>query len=577
MRIRFDCRGLARTAIAATLLGACWPALAEHGAPSARAAARSVDTFNQGVLFQLVMAEIALQRGQLGAAWSTYMAVAREMRDPRLARRAVEIAYADRAIDRAIESAKLWNQLESDDREVENTLVSLLVEGGKLSDAHPFIAARLAQSQGPATTFAEVQRLLARAPDRAAAFASLDRLAQPYLAEAGVHLALARGASAAGLQERAVSEARAAMKIDPASEIAVLTTAQLLMRSAPGDAARALQDFIERNPKTIDIRIALGRTFASHGEYAAAREALRQALAIAPNNLDAMLTMGLVSAQAHRYTDATSELKAYLDAVAKAGQGDEGEVTALFALAEVAEEQRRFDEANAWLDRIDQGEQYLTAQMRIARNLARAERVDDARTLLHALPARDEGEQQQLVAAEAQVLREARQYREAFEVLATGVQNWPDSAELLYDYALAAEKIERTDLMESTLRRVIALKPAEAQAYNALGYWLADSTSRLDEAETLIEKALSIAPDDAYIIDSMGWLQYRRGRHERAIALLERAYRIKADPEIGAHLGEVYWVNGQRDKAEAVWRAARERDPQNETLVQTLARYPVKF
>jgi len=563
--------------MAAALFGAGLPAFAQPPAAPPPGTAKTVKGFNQGAMFQIVMAEIALQRGQLGAAWSTYMEVARSQRDPRLAQRAVEIAYASRALDQAIESAKLWNELQSDDREIENTLVSLYVEGGRFADAEPLIAKRLAQSSEAGALFQDVQRLYARANDKSSAFAALDHLAQPYLRHAGVHLALARGAVAAGLDDRALAEGRAAMKIEPGSEIAVLTTARILADKAPGDAARLLQDFIDRNPKTIEVRVALGRTFAAHGEYGAAHEALSEALSVDPANLDVLLLRGLVSVQSHDYANAAHELKDYLDVAGKADVHGDGVDTALFGLATVAEDQHQYDDANAYLDRVSAGDRYLDAQTRIARNLARSNRLDDARTLLHALQPRDEDDEQQLVMAEAQALREARQYRDAFDVLAAGLKTWPDAASLLYDYALAAEKVNRTDVMEATLRRVIALKPGEAQAYNALGYWLADTTSRYDEAETLIEKALSLAPDDAYIIDSMGWLQYRRGRNERAIALLERAYRIKADPEIGAHLGEVYWVSGQRDKAELVWRAAHERDPENETLAQTLARYTVKF
>ena len=577
MRIRFDCKSLARTAMAAALFGAGLPAFAQPPAAPPPGTVKTAKGFNQGAMFQIVMAEIALQRGQLGAAWSTYMEVARSLRDPRLAQRAVEIAYAGRALDQAIESAKLWNELQSGDREIENTLVSLYVEGGRFPDAEPLVAKRLAQSSEAGTLFQEVQRLYARANDKSSAFAALDRLSQPYLRHAGVHLALARSAVAAGLDDRALTEGRAAMAIEPGSEIAVLTTARILAGKAPGDAARLLQDFIDRNPKSVEVRVALGRTFAAHGEYGAAHEALSEALSVDPNNLEVMLLRGLVSVQAHDYANAGQELKAYLDVAGKADMHDEGVDTALFGLAAVAEDQHQYDEANAYLDRVSAGDRYLDAQTRIARNLARSNRIDDARTLLHALQPRDEDDEQQLVMAEAQALREARQYRDAFDVLAAGLKTWPDAPSLLYDYALAAEKVDRADVMEATLRRVIALKPGEAQAYNALGYWLADTTNRLDEAETLIEKALSLSPDDAYIIDSMGWLQYRRGRNERAIALLERAYRIKADPEIGAHLGEVYWVSGKRDKAELVWRAAHDRDPENETLAQTLARYTVKF
>ena len=582
----FDCRtvlravtagGVVAVACAAAPLAAALPASAQAAAPVRKAAPRPVDGVAPSVLYQIILAEVALQRGQLGTAWSTYMSLARDTRDVRFARRAVEIAYADRKLERALESVRVWVELAPGEREVENTLVSLLIEAGQLSEAEPVIARRIAQAESKPGVVAEVQRLLARAPDRSAAFAVLDRLAEPYRDHAEVRLALARGALLAGNGERAVTEARAALAIEPRSEIAALTAAQLLMRQAPADAVRVLEEFVAANPASVEARLALGRAHAARGDYGTAHAVLGEALDREPGHLGAMLALGLVSAQADDYTLATKELRAYLDSAAGREASARDIEVALFSLAEMAEEQRRFDEANAYLDRIEPGPQYLAAQMRIARNLARSERLGEARTLLHAVPARDEGEQQQLAAAEAQVLREARKYQEAFDVLADALKRWPEAAELLYDYALAAEKVERTELMEATLWRVIALKPADPHAYNALGYWLADHTQRLDEAERLIGKAIEIAPDDAFIIDSMGWLAFRRGQHARAIEWLERAHRLRPDPEIAAHLGEAYWAAGKPELARAIWQRAHAKDPANETLVETLARHAVKF
>lgn len=582
----FDCRTVLRAAAAAggiavvalaAPLAAAIPVAAQAATPMRKAAARPVEGVAPSVLFQIILAEVALQRGQLGTAWNTYMSLARETRDVRFARRAVEIAYADRKLERALEAARVWSELAPGEREAENTLVSLLVEAGQLSAAEPIIARRIAQADNKPGVVAEVQRLLARAPDRSAAFALLDRLAGPHHDHAEVRLALARGAMLAGNGERAVSEARAALKLEPGSEIAALTAAQLLVRQAPADAARVLEEFITANPASVEARLALGRAHAARGDYRAAHAVLREALDRDPSHLGVMLALGLVSAQADDYAVATQELRAYLDAAAGHEAAARDVDVALFSLAEIAEEQRRFDEANAYLDRIEPGPQYLAAQMRIARNLARSGRLGEARTLLHAVPAREEGEQQQLAAAEAQVLREARKYQEAFDLLADALKRWPEAAELLYDYALAAEKIDRTELMEATLLRVIALKPADPHAYNALGYWLADRTPRLDEAERLIGKAFELAPDDAFIIDSMGWLAYRRGQHARAVEWLERAYRLRADPEIAAHLGEAYWAAGKPELARAIWQRAHARDPANETLVDTLARHAVKF
>jgi Flp pilus assembly protein TadD len=138
---------------------------------------------------------------------------------------------------------------------------------------------------------------------------------------------------------------------------------------------------------------------------------------------------------------------------------------------------------------------------------------------------------------------------------------------------MLAEKVLRFDVMEQQLRKLITLKPDFAQAYNALGYTLADRNVRLDEAAGLIEKALALSPDDHYILDSMGWVQYRRGMLNEAADYLRRAYSEKTDPEIAAHLGEVLWQQGKRDEAVKTWEEALRAHPDNEVLLNTTKKF----
>jgi tetratricopeptide (TPR) repeat protein len=178
-----------------------------------------------------------------------------------------------------------------------------------------------------------------------------------------------------------------------------------------------------------------------------------------------------------------------------------------------------------------------------------------------------------LVQAEAQLLREAKDYQESYDVLARALDKQPENADLLYDSALAAEKLNKLDVAEVNLRKLIKLKPDHAQAYNALGYTLADRTDRLKEAKDYIEKALKLAPDDPFILDSMGWVHYRLGNHKEGLDYLQRAYTQRPDPEIAAHLGEVLWVKGRSADAEKVWRDSAQEHPDNELLQQTMKRF----
>jgi Flp pilus assembly protein TadD len=203
--------------------------------------------------------------------------------------------------------------------------------------------------------------------------------------------------------------------------------------------------------------------------------------------------------------------------------------------------------------------------------------VDEARKLLADTRADAPQERVAVVVTDAQILREAGRAREAFDLLTAALAQAPDDPSLLYETAMAAEKLDRLDVMERNLRRLIELKPDDAHAYNALGYSLADRNLRLEEANALIGRALQLAPNDAYIIDSQGWVYYRMGKLPQAREHLERAWQRKPHAEVGAHLGEVLWQLGERDAARRVWTEAAKLDTGNETLKDTLARFKVKL
>ncbi len=178
-----------------------------------------------------------------------------------------------------------------------------------------------------------------------------------------------------------------------------------------------------------------------------------------------------------------------------------------------------------------------------------------------------------MIQIEAQLLRDAKAWRDTYEMLSKAVAEFPDSFELLYDRAMAAERVDRIDVLEKDLRRVIQLKPDYAHAYNALGYTLADRTDRLEEAQALIEKAVKLSPEDPFILDSLGWVQYRRGNLDDALRSLKAAYGSRPDPEIAAHLGEVLWTLGRRDEASKLWKAALTQNPDHETLLAVIQKF----
>jgi tetratricopeptide (TPR) repeat protein len=233
---------------------------------------------------------------------------------------------------------------------------------------------------------------------------------------------------------------------------------------------------------------------------------------------------------------------------------------------------KRFDEAIGWYQKVESGE-WVRAQLKVATILARQQGLDAGRQYLRRIEPRSGDDRIQMIQVEAQLLRDAKAWNDTYEMLTKAVAEYPDSFELRYDRAMAAERIDRLDVLEEDLRRVISMKPDYAHAYNALGYTLAEKTDRLPEAKALIEKAHELSPDDPFILDSLGWVNYRLGRVDDALRHLQSAYAVRPDPEIAAHLGEVLWKVGQRDEAEKIWRAALTENPNHETLTTVMQKY----
>jgi tetratricopeptide (TPR) repeat protein len=552
------------------------PAAARNLQPSDSGPVPSADLTPE-IVFQLLASEIAAQRGQTANATATYLALARKIRDPRLARRATELALSERSIDRALQAARLWQELAPDTPSAAQTLESLLLGAGRLDEARPLAQRRLAAARSAGTldeAYALLQRALARSPDKSAAFALLDELAAADTGSLAARLALAARAQAAGLADRAALEAGRALALKPDDERIALLAAQFVQATAAGTAGalRVLEAFLGAYPRAIEARFQYARLLASAGRADDARRTLEAALAEQPDNPTVLFTLAQLAWQNRQPEAAT----AYLTRILALPAGVAGDHAATYLLlAQIAEERRDLPQAIAWLERIVEGEQVRQALLRRAVLIARNGAPDAARALLRGVTAGSAREQTQLIATEAQVLREAGRPTDAFALLDQALASQPDNLDLLYDHAMAAERLDRLDTMEASLRRLIRARPDHAHAHNALGYSLADRGLRLEEAQALIERALQLAPDDPHILDSMGWVLYRRGQAERAVEYLRRAYTLSPDAEVAAHLGEVLWTLGRLDEARRLWAEAREREPDNRTLKDTLARLNV--
>jgi tetratricopeptide (TPR) repeat protein len=540
---------------------------APRGKPAAPSNLPAVE-LSQELLYKFMLGEIALQRGQPQLAVQTFLEIARETRDPRVAQRATEIAWNARMPKEALEAASLWQKADPSSAQARQVMAALLVNQERLGDAQPHLEQWLAADKDNAgRNFVQLAQLLSRHKDKQAVLELVRALARPYNHIAEVRLAVAQTAWNANDLEVSQAESRAALGIKPDFELAALFQVQVLQRRSNAEALAFLEDYLKRYPKAGDVRLNYARLLLTEKRQADARAQFEMLVAAAPKNPDLAMSVALLALQAGDFDAAEKHLKGALAA------GHKEPDLIWLSLGQIAEERKQYDEALKWYSGVTSDERYMNAQARYAGVLVKQGKMDEARKYLRNITPRSDAQRIQLVQAEANLLREAQAYKDAYDLLGKSLEGAPDSVDLLYDQAMIAEKLDRLDVLERNLRRVVELQPEHAHAYNALGYTLADRNQRLPEARTLIEKALELSPQDAYIIDSLGWVLYRMGQRAEAIKALRRAFDIRQDAEVGAHLGEVLWADGSRDEAQKIWADLLRQHPANETLQSTIKRF----
>ncbi|MFZ7248741.1 tetratricopeptide repeat protein, partial [Bordetella avium] len=388
----------------------------------------------------------------------------------------------------------------------------------------------------------------------------------------------------AGDFTRADSEARAALLADPRSEAAAQRVLEYGAKVDPARAEEAARAFIARNPNARKLRLMLAAQMAERGDYDSAQAELAAMSRSAPEDFDLLFMQAQLAYKAGHLNQARSLLLQYLDVqdqrkqATVAGASDAGAAAAdaHVLLARIAEDQGRYDEAIAELERVDDPSMRYAAHMRQAALRARQGRIEDALALVDAAGALDDEEQTLGVLTKAQILRDAGQVDKAAALLAKADKDLPDTVEIKYELAMLSERQGKVAQLEKLLRQVIALDPEHAHAYNALGYTLADRNQRLPEALDLITQALELSPNDPFILDSMGWVKFRMGDLPAAAEYLQRAYALRPEPDIAAHLAEVLYAQGKRSQAEDMLRELHKRDPKNGTVLDTMKRLGVQ-
>ena len=564
--------------------------LALAQAPHAQTTASSSEAENAAptaldaeLFYQLLLGEINSRGTEPGAGYSLILDAARKTNDPALYQRAVDIAFEARSGDAALQAALAWKQAKPDSPEANRYVLQILIALNRVADTAETLKSALAfaDANDRAAVLAGIPRLYARASDKKLAASVVEQALADYLAMPALGPAawttIGRMRMAAGDTPGAVEAARRAQEMNPRAEGPALLALELMDPKQP-QAEPLVRRYMEGQPLP-ELRMGYARALLDAQRYAEAAQQLQVITAERPDFAEAWLVQGALQVQDNQLAPAEASLKRYVELAQTQRAGEErsrGLAQAFLSLSQIAEKRKDYAMATAWLDRIENSQDLVAAQNRRASLLARQGRIEEGRALLRSIPERNPGDARSKLMAEVQLLRDNKQYKAGHDLLAEAAKRDPKDTELLYDQAMLAEKMGNNSEMERLLRQVIAAKPDYHHAYNALGYSLAERNVRLPEARELIQKALEFAPGDPFISDSLGWVEFRMGNRSEALRILDTAYKSRPDPEIAAHLGEVLWAMGQRDRAQSVWKEGLLLNNENETLQETLKRLRVK-
>ena len=518
------------------------------------------------VLYKLLVAEIAGQRGKIDVALHNYLELAGRLNDPQIAERAARIAVFARNTDKALEAARRWVELAPHSVEARQIIAAMYIRAGDIDASLENLEYVLSvHSENAGATLQMIANFLGREEDKDVALTVMERLIQRRKDDPDALLAYAL------LAIRAEDTDRARQAMDKVAEFAPehlsVAMAYLSVLQRQGDIKTALEwleNALDRNPGNFELRMVYARMLADAKRFDDAAEQFELLGEQDPEHADVQYALGLLYLQSSQM-DQAKEHFTYL------AEHEERRHDASFYLGQIAESNKEYTQALAHYQQMEEGDHYFDAQLHIALILSKQGDISAAREQLRDIPVSGEKQELMVVRVEGELLTEQGQLEEAMAIYDKALREHTDT-ELLYTRAMLAEKMGNLARLEEDLRAIIELEPENVQALNALGYTLADRTNRHQEALELITKALEHSPDDFYILDSMGWVLYRLGRLDEAIPYLRRARAIRDDPEVAAHLAEVLWVLGDKDGARDVWESALQTTPDDEKLLDVIKR-----
>ncbi len=563
--------------------------LAQAAAPEAQSstsAAAAIQDDQPGAqdlarwFYAVLTGEIAVNTGHPAVAYTELLKAARDMNSEPLFERATEVAVAAGAPEQALAAVNAWRSARPESLKAQTWAAQLLVALGRNGEAVSAISRIIAITPEPQRPKAilSLAPLFAHVNDPHAALDLAKKSLAPYQAipQSGVVIGLLQ--ARAGDAKLAFVAASKALVADHGMQAAAALLLQTYTVN-PQQADALLQQYFAAKPDDADLRLAwIQAALGQQRDGIALTQA--QALSTAlPDRAQGWLILGSLQLQQEQILLAQQSLLTYLSLLDKQGgsAANTGSARAYLALADAARKQHDYPQAERWLAQIPAGQESLAVTLQQATILADQDRFKAGLELLDKLPSATPEQQRERLFARAQIYRTAKQYSQAYAVLKTGLTQFGKDPDYVYETAMMAEKADDTAEMETLLRRIIASDTHYQPAYNALGYTLANQDKQLPQALKFVSHALKLSPGNPFVLDSLGWVQFRMGDLKSARVSLEQAYTARQDPEIAAHLAEVLWRQGDKARARKILHEAFERAPHDDVVKAAMQRMDVRF
>jgi tetratricopeptide (TPR) repeat protein len=519
---------------------------------------------NAEFIYKFLLAEIATQRGELNSAGHIYLDLAKLTKSIPLAERATRIAGSARNGRLAMDSANVWRKLDKVSIEPQRILAELFISTGNLAKARPLVKKLLVQEEKTrAEGFLYLNSVLSQVENKKNALRFILDITNPYLDIPEARFAIAHAAFSAGNKKLAIKELDEIESMNPEWETAALFRGYIIGKEWPEKALAFYQDFLRKNPKSNDVRLEYAKALTNLKKYDQAKKQFLKLVNSSLASSEISLTVALLSIE---LGDNILAEKYFMESLRRGYPKPE---KIYIYLAGIYDNRGDFEETMTWLKKIRAGEYFIDSKILMAEYMAKYDSVDAAVEMLDKIKNVSYENKLIILRNKTSLFLSENRNQDAYDAMKNKEEKFKDSPEFKFDFAIVAEKMGNTLLMEQLLLEAIKLKPDYAAAYNALGYSYADRNIKLSKAKRYIEVALAYEPENHYILDSMGWIHFKLGNLKIALEYIKKAYSINKDPEIAAHLGEILWKQGKKEEAKEVWRDSLNRHPSNSVLLET--------